>query len=69
VERLHQKQLVHYTTKYIPLAGDVCDGEIENCGHYVMEEQPEEVARMLLGFFQKEECNTVARRDGFKPVS
>jgi len=38
------------------LAGDVCGGEIEDCGHYVMEEQPQEVARMLLDFFQKEEC-------------
>lgn len=34
------------------LAVDVQGGEIESCGHYVMEEQPEVVARRLLEFFR-----------------
>jgi pimeloyl-ACP methyl ester carboxylesterase len=33
------------------MADHVEGGEIESCGHYVMEEQPEEVARRLLDFF------------------
>ncbi|CZR56879.1 related to hydrolases or acyltransferases (alpha/beta hydrolase superfamily) [Phialocephala subalpina] len=36
-----------------PLAVDVKGGEIEDCGHYVMEEQPEAVAGWLLDFFQR----------------
>jgi pimeloyl-ACP methyl ester carboxylesterase len=37
------------------LAVDVHGGEIEDCGHYVMEEQPEVVASKLLDFFQRVE--------------
>jgi pimeloyl-ACP methyl ester carboxylesterase len=33
------------------LAVDVHGGEIEDCGHYVMEEQPEVVVNKLLDFF------------------
>ncbi|KAI9745009.1 MAG: hypothetical protein M1818_001287 [Claussenomyces sp. TS43310] len=35
------------------LATDVHGGEIEDCGHYVMEEQPEIVARKLLAFIRE----------------
>jgi microsomal epoxide hydrolase len=35
-----------------PLAVNVEGGVIEDCGHYVMEEQPEQVAGRLLGFFK-----------------
>ena len=34
------------------LAETVVRGEIEDCGHYVMEEQQEVVSRMLLDFFE-----------------
>ncbi len=34
------------------IATQVEGGEIEDCGHYVMEEQPEQVSRRLLEFFQ-----------------
>jgi pimeloyl-ACP methyl ester carboxylesterase len=34
------------------LAGTVCGGQIESCGHLMMEEQPGEVARILLDFFE-----------------
>ena len=37
------------------LALRVEGGVIEHCGHYVMEEQPEVVARELLGFFNRVE--------------
>jgi pimeloyl-ACP methyl ester carboxylesterase len=37
------------------MANYVEGGEIESCGHCVMEEQPEEVASRLLEFFQGEE--------------
>lgn len=37
------------------LALQVEGGVIEDCGHYVMEEQPEIVARELLGFFNRVE--------------
>ena len=33
-------------------------GEIEDCGHYVMEEQPEQVAQRLLAFFARVESPT-----------
>ncbi len=33
------------------LATDVQGGAIENCGHWVPEEQPEELAKALVGFF------------------
>ena len=38
-----------------PLAVDVDGGSIEECGHYVMEEQPEILARQLLEFFRRVE--------------
>ena len=31
---------------------NVQGGQIDDCGHYVMEEQPEHVSRKLLDFFQ-----------------
>jgi pimeloyl-ACP methyl ester carboxylesterase len=34
---------------------DVDGGAIEDCGHYVMEEQPEILARRLLDFFSRVE--------------
>ena len=37
------------------LALQVEGGVIEDCGHYIMEEQPERVARELLGFFDRVE--------------
>jgi pimeloyl-ACP methyl ester carboxylesterase len=36
----------------VRLADDVQGGEIESCGHYIMEEQPEIVARMMLDFWR-----------------
>lgn len=39
------------------LADNVRGGEIESCGHYVMEEQPEIVASRLLEFFQVAETH------------
>ena len=38
-----------------PLAVDVAGGAIEDCGHYVMEEQPEILARRLLDFLRRVE--------------
>lgn len=39
------------------IAGSVEGRDIEDCGHFVMEEQPEEVGRRLLEFFAaKESC-------------
>ena len=38
-----------------PLAVQVEGGSIDDCGHYVMEEQPESVARWLLDFFDRVE--------------
>ncbi len=38
-----------------PLALQVEGGAIEDCGHYVMEEQPEIVVRELIGFFDRVE--------------
>ena len=38
------------------LALQVEGGVIEDCGHYVMEEQPEYVARELIGFFDRVEA-------------
>jgi pimeloyl-ACP methyl ester carboxylesterase len=35
-----------------PLAVHVEGGVIDDCGHYVMEEQPEQVAERLLAFFK-----------------
>ena len=37
------------------LALHVEGGVIEDCGHYIMEEQPEIVAERLLGFFEQVE--------------
>ena len=37
------------------LAMHLDGGVIEDCGHYVMEEQPEVVARRLLEFFKSVE--------------
>ena len=37
------------------LAVHLDGGVIEDCGHYVMEEQPEVVARRLLDFFKSVE--------------
>jgi len=34
------------------LAVSVEGGEIDDCGHYVLEEQPEQVATKLLDFFR-----------------
>jgi pimeloyl-ACP methyl ester carboxylesterase len=34
------------------LASNVQGGQVDDCGHYVMEEQPEYVAQRLLDFFQ-----------------
>lgn len=39
----------------MPLANHVEGGKIDGCGHYVMEEQPEQVARKLLDFFREVE--------------
>ena len=39
-----------------PLAIHVEGGEIEDCGHYVMEEQPEIVSSRLLEFFKRVEA-------------
>lgn len=36
-----------------PLAVDVKGGVIEDCGHYIMEEQPDAVAGWLLDFFRR----------------
>jgi pimeloyl-ACP methyl ester carboxylesterase len=40
------------------LAVGVEGGVIEDCGHYVMEEQPEQVAGSLLAFFTAAEGAT-----------
>lgn len=37
------------------LASNVQGGQIDDCGHYVMEEQPENVAQKLLDFFHNVE--------------
>ncbi len=37
------------------IATQVEGGEIEDCGHYVMEEQPEVVSKRLLEFFERTE--------------
>jgi pimeloyl-ACP methyl ester carboxylesterase len=34
------------------IAESVTGGQIEDCGHYIMEEQPEDVTRTLLDFFE-----------------
>ena len=36
----------------IPLGQDVRGGRIENCGHYIPEEQPEALCKSLLEFFR-----------------
>ena len=36
-----------------PLGEDVRGGVIENCGHYIPEEQPEILAKMMLSFFEE----------------
>ncbi len=38
------------------LADHVEGGEVEDCGHYVMEGQPEVVSSRLLGFFRRVEA-------------
>ena len=38
------------------LAVDVCGGMIENCGHWMPEEQPAELLRRLLEFFDQGAC-------------
>ena len=38
-----------------PLAVQVEGGTLEDCGHYVMEEQPEDMSRRLLDFFGRVE--------------
>lgn len=35
------------------LANDVRGGVIEGCGHWIAEEQPEELTRVLLAFFEE----------------
>ena len=40
------------------VAVQVEGGVIEDCGHYVMEEQPEQVAQRLLAFFARVESPT-----------
>jgi pimeloyl-ACP methyl ester carboxylesterase len=35
------------------VALDVRGGMIEDCGHFVPEEQPDELARQLIGFFDE----------------
>jgi pimeloyl-ACP methyl ester carboxylesterase len=42
-----------------PLATHVEGGAIEDCGHYVVEEQPEVLARTLLNFFDRVESSAV----------
>jgi microsomal epoxide hydrolase len=44
------------------LAVHLDGGVIEDCGHYVMEEQPEVVARRLLDFFKSVEILASARQ-------
>lgn len=36
-----------------PLGEDVRGGVIENCGHYIPEEQPEILAQRMLAFFEE----------------
>jgi pimeloyl-ACP methyl ester carboxylesterase len=36
-----------------PLAEHLEGGVIEDCGHYIPEEKPEELARLILDFFSK----------------
>ena len=38
------------------LAGDVRGGEIERCGHWIAEEQPEYLTQQLLHFFGEEDA-------------
>ena len=40
------------------LASNVQGGQIDDCGHYVMEEQPAQVAQQLLDFFHHVETTT-----------
>jgi pimeloyl-ACP methyl ester carboxylesterase len=42
-----------------PLATDVEGGTIEDCGHFILEEQPEDVARKLLDFFGRVETSAI----------
>jgi pimeloyl-ACP methyl ester carboxylesterase len=37
------------------VAENVRGGIVEDCGHYIAEEQPEELTRQLLEFFKTEE--------------
>lgn len=43
-----------------PLAVDVKGGVIEDCGHYVMEEQPDAVAGWWLDFFRRVDKNSLS---------
>jgi pimeloyl-ACP methyl ester carboxylesterase len=47
-----------------PRATHVEGGGIEDCGHYVVEEQPEVLARTLLDFFDRVESSTLFSRQG-----
>jgi pimeloyl-ACP methyl ester carboxylesterase len=47
-----------------PRATHVEGGAIEDCGHYVVEEQPEVLARTLLDFFDRVESSTLFSRQG-----
>ncbi len=46
----------HLRVAMMSIATQVEGGEIEDCGHYVMEEQPEVVSRRLLEFFERTEA-------------
>jgi len=45
------------------LASNVSGGVIEDCGHYVMEEQPDVLAHRLLEFIKHVEGNPGTRRN------
>jgi pimeloyl-ACP methyl ester carboxylesterase len=42
-----------------PFATGLEGGAIEDCGHFVLEEQPEVLARKLLDFFDRAETSAV----------
>ena len=46
----------HLRVSMQAIATHVEGGQIEDCGHYVMEEQPEAVSKRLLDFFEKVEA-------------
>jgi len=49
-----------------PLTVDVKGGEIEDCGHYVMEEQPKIVAEKLLDFFRGVEWGSTSMSESMQ---